>query len=255
MTLDFSGKTAIVTGAAHGFGRAITLAFAARGASVWACDVIDDELRETGQLCRAAGGVCTTRLVDVRDKPAVDALVAEASAATGRGDILVNNAGGVLGQVGRPLEDITPEQWQAIFDVNVTGAFYLSQAVAPGMKAARFGRIVNISSGAGLGISLTGIQAYASAKAAQIGLTRQLAHELGPWGITVNNVAPGFVRSNAATERQWESYGAEGQQALVDRIALKRLGTPDDIAHGVLFFASDQANWITGQVLSIDGGK
>ena len=255
MNLEFNGKTAIVTGAAHGFGRAISLAFAARGASVWACDVIDDELLETQQLCQAAGGTCTARAMDVRDKRAVDALVANASAAMGRVDILVNNAGGVLGQVGRPLEEVTPDQWQSIFDVNVTGAFYLSQAVAPGMKAVRGGRIVNISSGAGLGITLTGIQAYASAKAAQIGLTRQLAHELGPWGITVNNVAPGFVRSNAATERQWEAYGVHGQEALMERIALKRLGTPEDIAHGVLFFASDQANWITGQVLSIDGGK
>ena len=255
MNLEFNGKTAIVTGAAHGFGRAISLAFAARGASVWACDVIDDELLETQQLCQAAGGTCTARAMDVRDKRAVDALVANASAAMGRVDILVNNAGGVLGQVGRPLEDVTPEQWQSIFDVNVTGAFYLSQAVAPGMKAVRGGRIVNISSGAGLGITLTGIQAYASAKAAQIGLTRQLAHELGPWGITVNNVAPGFVRSNAATERQWEAYGVHGQEALIERIALKRLGTPEDIAHGVLFFVSEQANWITGQVLSIDGGK
>ncbi len=170
-------------------------------------------------------------------------------------DILVNNAGGVLGQVGRPLEEITPDEWQGIFNVNVTGAFYCSQAVAPGMKRARRGRIVNISSGAGLGISLTGIQAYAAAKAAQIGLTRQLAHELGPWGITVNNVAPGFVRSNPTTERQWESYGAEGQRRLVEGIALKRLGAPEDIAHAVLFFASDQAGWITGQVLSVDGGK
>ena len=123
------------------------------------------------------------------------------------------------------------------------------------MKAARFGRIVNISSGAGLGVSLTGIQAYASAKAAQIGLTRQLAHELGPWGITVNNVAPGFVRSNPTTEKQWESYGAAQQQALVEQIALKRLGTVDDIAWGVLFFASEFASWVSGQVLSIDGGK
>lgn len=251
MNLDFTGKTAIVTGAAHGFGRAISLAFATRGAIVWACDVTADELRETEQLCRAAGGTCRAHTLDVRDKHAVDALVVEA----GTVQILVNNAGGVLGQVGRPLEDVTPDQWQAIFDVNVTGAFYLSQAVAPGMKAVRDGRIINISSGAGLGISLTGIQAYASAKAAQIGLTRQLAHELGPWNITVNNVAPGFVRSNATTERQWESYGAEGQRALVDRIALKRLGTPDDIANAVLFFASDQANWVTGQVLSVDGGK
>jgi 3-oxoacyl-[acyl-carrier protein] reductase len=255
MNLTFTGKTVIVTGAAHGFGRAISLAFAERGAHVWACDVIDEELRETERLCRTAGGVCHAMGTDVRDRGAVDACVAKASAASGLVDILVNNAGGVLGQVGRPLEAITPEQWQIIFDVNVTGAFYCSQAVAPGMKKARGGRIVNISSGAGLGISLTGIQAYASAKAAQIGLTRQLAHELGPWGITVNNIAPGFVRSNPTTERQWESYGEEGQRALVDRIALKRLGSADDIAYGVLFFASDYAGWITGQVMSIDGGK
>ena len=255
MNLTFDGKTVIVTGAAHGFGRAISWAFAERGANVWICDVLEEELRETEELCRSSGGVCHALTADVRDRGAVDACVAAASAASGRVDILVNNAGGVLGQVGRPLETITPEQWQIIFDVNVTGAFYCAQAVAPGMKAARAGRIVNISSGAGLGISLTGIQAYASAKAAQIGLTRQLAHELGPWGITVNNIAPGFVRSNPTTERQWESYGEEGQRALVDRIALKRLGTPDDIAYGVLFFASDHAGWITGQVLSIDGGK
>jgi 3-oxoacyl-[acyl-carrier protein] reductase len=252
MNLEFSGKTAIVTGAAHGFGRAIAAAFAQRGATVWACDIVEDELLETRRLC---GDACSTRLVDVADHHAVTAFVAEASAATGRVDILVNNAGGVLGQVGRPLEEVSPADWQKIFDVNVSAAFFFSQAVAPGMKAARGGRIVNISSGAGLGISLTGIQAYASAKAAQIGLTRQLAHELGPWGITVNNVAPGFVRSNAATERQWESYGSAGQQALVERIALRRLGTPDDIAFGVLFFASEYANWITGQVISIDGGK
>jgi 3-oxoacyl-[acyl-carrier protein] reductase len=255
MNLDFNGKTAIVTGAAHGFGRAISVAFAQRGASVWACDVVEDELLETRQLCIATGETCTARTVDVRDKDAVERFVAAASAATGHVDILVNNAGGVLGQVGRPLEDVTPAQWQDIFAVNVSGAFYFSQAVAPGMKTARGGRIVNISSGAGLGISLTGIQAYASAKAAQIGLTRQLAHELGPWNITVNNIAPGFVRSNATTERQWESYGAEGQRELIERIALKRLGTPDDIANGVLFFASEQGGWITGQVLSIDGGK
>jgi 3-oxoacyl-[acyl-carrier protein] reductase len=243
VNVDFSGKTAIVTGAGHGFGRAIARAFAERGARVWACDIIADELRDLSD--------CTTRVVDVTDKRAIDAFVAEA----GRVDILVNNAGGVLGQVGQPVEAVTPEQWRSIFDVNVTGAFYCSQAVAPGMKSGRSGRIINISSGAGLGVSLTGIQAYASAKAAQIGLTRQLAHELGPYGITVNNIAPGFVRSNPTTERQWESYGLDGQRELVERIALKRLGTPEDIAYGVLFFASEYAGWITGQVLSIDGGK
>jgi 3-oxoacyl-[acyl-carrier protein] reductase len=255
MNIEFGGKTAIVTGAAHGFGRAISLAFAERGASVWACDVVADEVMETQRLCTAAGGTCTATVVDVSDKSAVDAFVARASAATGHVDILVNNAGGVLGQVGRPLEEVTREEWQDIFDVNVNGAFFFSQAVAPGMKAVRGGRIINISSGAGLGVSLTGIQAYASAKAGQIGLTRQLAHELGAWGITVNNIAPGFVRSNPTTERQWQSYGDEGQRAIVDRIALKRLGTSEDIAYGVLFFASDYAGWITGQVISIDGGK
>ncbi|MGI9091495.1 MAG: SDR family NAD(P)-dependent oxidoreductase [Gemmatimonadaceae bacterium] len=255
MNLQFDGKTAIVTGAAHGFGRAIALAFAQRGARVWACDVIAEELLETQRLCVATGGTCDTAVVDVTDKEEVDGFVATASAATGRTDILINNAGGVLGQVGRPLEQVTPEEWQSIFDVNVNGAFYFSQAVAPGMKAAGRGRIVSISSGAGLGISLTGIQAYASAKAAQIALTRQLAHELGPWGITVNNIAPGFVRSNPATELQWASYGSDGQRDLLSHIALRRLGTPEDIAYGVLFFASEYASWISGQVLAIDGGK
>ena len=202
----------------------------------------------------SAAPACAVAKVDVGRPPEVAAVAAEASR-DGAVDVLVNNAGGVLGQVGRPLEEISPADWQAIFDVNVTGAFYCSQAVAPGMKRARRGRIVNISSGAGLGVSLTGIQAYASAKAAQIGLTRQLAHELGSWGITVNSVAPGFVRSNPTTERQWQSYGEDGQRRLVEGIALKRLGAPEDIVHAVLFFASDQAGWITGQVLSVDGGK
>jgi 3-oxoacyl-[acyl-carrier protein] reductase len=255
MNLTFDGKTVIVTGAAHGIGRAISLAFTQRGARVWACDVLEDEVVETQRVCAAAGGECTARVVDVTEKGAVDAFVSEASDASGRVDVLVNDAGGVLGQVGRPLEEVPASDWQRIFDVNVSGAFYCAQAVAPAMKAAGYGRIVNISSGAGLGVSLTGIQAYAAAKAAQIGLTRQLAHELGPWGITVNNIAPGFVRSNPTTERQWQSYGEDGQRALVERIALKRLGAVEDIAHGVLFFASEFAGWITGQVLSIDGGK
>ena len=255
MNIRFDGKTAIVTGAAHGFGRAISLGLARLGASVWACDVLGDELEETRKLCAAEGGVCSIGVVDVRDRDAVFAFVDAALSADDQIDILVNNAGGVLGQVGRPLEDISEEDWDSIFEVNARGAFYFAQAVAPSMKARRYGRIINISSGAGLGVSLTGIQAYAAAKAAQIGLTRQLAHELGEWGITVNNIAPGFVLSNPNSIKQFESYGEAGQKQLVQRFALKRLGSADDIAHGVLFFASDFAAWITGQVLPIDGGK
>lgn len=255
MKLSFDGQTVIVTGAAHGFGRAIALAFAWNGASVWACDTNAEGLGETARLAHHDGLTIQTRPVDVTDRAAVKALVDEAAAATTRLDVVVNNAGGVLGQVGRPLEEISEHDWTAIFQVNVDGAFHFAQAAAPHMKRQGRGRIINISSGAGLGVSLTGIQAYASAKAAQIGLTRQLAHELGQFGITVNNVAPGFVRSNPTTERQWESYGEAGQQKLVDGIAMRRLGSPDDIANAVLFFASDQAGWITGQVLSVDGGR
>ena len=255
MNFDFTGKTAIITGAAHGFGRAISMALAEHGAHVWIVDIAADELEETDQLCEEVGGRSEARVVDITQPAAVKALVDEITLSSGKVDILVNNAGGVLGQVGRPLETVTPEQWNAIFAVNVSGAFYLSQAVAPGMKAAKAGRIINISSGAGLTISLTGIQAYAASKAALISLTRQLGHELGAWGITVNCIAPGFVRSNANTERQWESYGEKGQQELVASIALKKLGTPEDIAYGVLFFASDYAGWITGQTIAIDGGK
>jgi 3-oxoacyl-[acyl-carrier protein] reductase len=244
--MSFAGSTVLVTGAAHGFGRAIAAAFAAEGARVHAADLDAEGLAETARLTG-----CETHGLDVGDREAAHRTVA----AIGPVDILVNNAGGVRGQTGRPLEDIGPADWQAIFDANLAGAFWLCQAVAPSMKARRAGRIVMISSGAGLGVSLTGIQAYASAKAGQIGLTRQLAHELGPWGVTVNNVAPGFVRSNPATERQWAAMGAEGQRRLVEGIALRRLGAPADIAAAVLFFASPEAGWITGQVLSVDGGK
>jgi 3-oxoacyl-[acyl-carrier protein] reductase len=252
MNITFEGHTVLVTGAGHGFGRAIALAFAERGAHVVACDINKDSLEETRSLGK---GRCETLVCDVADRAAVQDMVACIEDGGRSVDVLVNNAGGVRGQIGRPLEEISATDWQVIFDVNLSGTFFMSQAVAPGMKRKRFGRIVNISSGAGLGISLTGIQAYASAKAGQIGLTRQLAHELGSWNITVNNVAPGFVRSNPTTERQWEAMGKEGQHQLLNNIAMKRLGTPEDIASAVMFFSSEQAGWITGQVLSVDGGK
>ncbi|MBI3507396.1 MAG: SDR family oxidoreductase [Proteobacteria bacterium] len=248
MKIAFDGQTVLVTGAGHGIGRAIARAFADLGASVFACDLDAAELAET------SGSRMQVAAFDIADRAAVAGFVASA-AKTGRIDVLVNNAGGVRGQVKQPVEDVTFAQWRALFEVNVDGAFAFAQACAPHMKAAGKGRIVSIASGAGLGVSLTGIQAYASSKHALVGLTRQLGHELGQFGITVNAVAPGFVRSNPASERQWQSYGPDGQTALLERIATRRLGRPEDIADAVLFFASDRAAWITGQVLPVDGGK
>lgn len=255
MRFDLDGQAALVTGAAHGIGRAICVELSRCGCAVWAADVLVEDLQETVDACAAAGGTCKAVGLDVTQRESVDAVVASIVDEHGTIDILVNVAGGVLGQVGKPIEDVDDADWEGIINVNLTGAFHCARAVAPHMKKEGRGRIVNISSGAGRSTSLTGIQAYTSAKAGQIGLTRQLAQELGPWGITVNNIAPGFILSNPTTQRQWESYGESGQKALVEDLALKRLGRPEDIAYGVLFFVSDYAAWCTGQVLSIDGGK
>ncbi len=255
MNIEFTGKTAIVTGAAHGIGRAIVHGLASSGTHVWACDILADVLQETVDTAQPQnGGSVHSSNTDVTDAAAVASLVEKASARTGHVDILVHSAGGTVGQAGQPLESVTMEKWQAIFDVNLKGAFICSQAVAPGMKKAGAGRILIISSGAGLGVSLTGIQAYASAKAGQIGLVRQLAHELGPFGITVNSVAPGFIRSNPTTELQWVAMGEEGQQRLMQSIPVKRPGRAEDIAHAVIFLVSDYASYISGQTLSVNGG-
>ncbi len=255
MQLDLAGRVVIVMGAAHGIGKAICAILAGSGARIWAVDLLEDGLAGTVAAVSAAGGNCRALVADLTDAAAVARLVERVVAEEGRIDILVNNAGGVVGQVGRPIEEITDEGWDAVVKANLYSTFYCIRAVAPTMKGQGGGRIVNISSGAGRSVSLTGIQAYASAKAGQLGLTRQMAHELGPWQITVNAIAPGFIRSNPTTERQWEALGEERQRQLVDAIALRRLGAPEDIARGVLFFASDLAGWVTGQTISIDGGR
>jgi 3-oxoacyl-[acyl-carrier protein] reductase len=248
LQIGFDGKVVAVSGAGHGFGREIAQMFAALGARVFATDVAAAGLASIDNV--------VTQVVDLRDRGAATDWVRQVEAQAGQAiDVLVNNAGGVAGQGPVPLEDVPDADWDVIFDINVNAAFALCRAAVPGMKRAGGGRIVNISSGAGLQASLTGIQAYCSAKHAVVGLTRQLAHDLGPFNITVNSVAPGFIRTNAATEKQWDGYGPEGQRALVERIALKRLGSARDIANAVVFFASDLAGFVNGQILSVDGGR
>jgi 3-oxoacyl-[acyl-carrier protein] reductase len=230
MTTGLTGKTAVVTGTAHGIGAAIAEALRGDGAAVHGVDK------------------------DAADLTSADA-VREFFSGLGGVDILVNNAGGVCGQVGHPLEEVTDHDWHEVVGANLTSTFLCTRAVVPAMKDRGWGRIINISSAAGRSVSRTGIQAYTSAKAGQIGFTRQMAHELGPFGITVNCIAPGFIRSNPTTERQWEGYGEDGQRQLVQGIAMRRLGEPADIANGVRFFAAEQSSWVTGQTISIDGGS
>ncbi len=249
MPIRLDNKTAVVTGAAHGIGRQIARTLATQGANVWAWDILESELKNVNSS--DFPHTISTRQVDVTNASQIKSTVKE----IGDVDIFVHSAGGVCGQVGRPVDDVTHEQFNEIFKVNVDGVFLITQAILPAMKRKQWGRIVTISSGAGLGVSLTGIQAYASAKAAQIGLVRQLGHELGEFGITVNSVAPGFIRSNPSTEKQWHAMGPEKQRQLINAHSIKRPGKPEDIANAVLFFASDLACWITGQTLSVNGGR
>jgi 3-oxoacyl-[acyl-carrier protein] reductase len=255
MDIHFDNQAVIVTGAARGIGGGIVEGFVERGARVWACDVLESELAALkARVKPQRGGALETRKVDLTQSAEVERFVRDVEQASGGAvDVLVHVAGGVRGQSKRPVEQVSDEDWRAIYSVNVEGAFFASRSVTPGMKRKGTGRIIVIASRAGLGVSLTGIQSYATAKAAQLGLVRQLAHELGPNGITVNAVAPGFLRTSPDYERQWDSYGPEGQKAMIERVAMRRLGEPRDIAHAVMFLASPYASWITGQVLPVTG--
>lgn len=250
MQFDFDDRVVMVTGAAQNIGGEIAAAFCRAGALVCIADVDTD-----GVAARAKALGVEPYALDLSDRSQTRATVESIVERHGRLDILINAAGGVRGQAGRPIEEIAEEDWRAIFRANVDSAFWLTQAAAPVMKRAAFGRVVNIASGAGLRPSLTGIQAYASAKHALVGLTRQLSWELGPHGITVNAIAPGFILSNPTTIRQWENLGPEGQKELLNSIHTKRLGTAENIANATLFLADESSGSISGQILSVDGGR
>jgi len=247
---SFADRVVLVTGAAQGFGAAIARSFVAAGADVYLGDIDPEGVDETAKEIGVAGFA-----LDLSDRAATDELVKSIGDKKGRLDILVHAAGGVRGQRGRPIEEVSEKDWREIFEANVDSAMWLAQAVAPVMKKHHWGRIVNISSGAGLRPSLTGIQAYTAAKHALVGLTRQLSFELGPFGITTNSVAPGLILSNPSSRKQWQSYSADLQKEILNNTHSKRLGEVEDIAAAVLFFASDSAGWVSGQVLSVDGGR
>ncbi|MAC80091.1 MAG: short-chain dehydrogenase [Rhodobacteraceae bacterium] len=244
MSFDFSGQTVLVTGAARGIGAGIAAEFLAAGADVVAADILGDDLARFADAHPGA----RTEVIDLGDLEAV-----KGRFGTLAPDVVVNAAGGVRGQQMKPLEQVTDAEWLSIYDGNVMSALNLMRAVIPSMKARGSGRIVTISSGAGLKPSLTGVQSYCSAKHGLIGLTRQMALELGPFGITVNSIAPGFMRTSPDYERNWDGYGEEGQARMVANIALRRLGDPSDIAAACAFLASDRAGFITGQVLPVTG--
>jgi len=239
-------KVAIVTGAGRGIGRAIAHAFAREGARVVLWDVDTQDLESAVSEISGIGGTALAFQVDVTDKVRIGSAVDEVLRCCGAIDILVNNAG--IYQI-LPFEEITEEQWDRLLAVNLKGAFLCTQAVVRQMKRQGAGRIVFMGSSAGkTGGTLAGAH-YSVSKAGVMCLAKQLARELGPFGITVNAIAPGRIDTpmiQAATEEENERFRKQ--------TPLGRLGTPEDVANAVVFLASEQASFITGEILDVNGG-
>ena len=240
---DLSGKAALVTGASGGIGGAIARALHKQGATVTLSGTRADAL-ETAQGRRSASArMWLPRRMD--DAADIDRLVKEAEAAMGKLDILVNNAGITRDNISMRMKD---EEWEKVLQVNLTGTFRLTRAAMRGMMRRRFGRVINITSIVGV-TGNPGQANYAAAKAGLIGMSKSLAQELASRSITVNCVAPGFIATpmtDALTDEQ--------KKGILGRVPADRLGTPDEIAAGVVYLASDEAAYVTGQTLHINGG-
>ena len=247
VAIDLSGRRAVVTGAGKGIGRSICLELAKAGADVFAVSRTRSDLDSLGEELRPTGvryGCC---VVDLRGKETAEYVAAEAEAALGAPDVLVNNAG-VADNA--PATEVTEEQWDTTLDVNAKGAFFLSQALGRSMLESGWGRIVNVSSQAGL-VALEQHAAYGASKGAMNMLTKVLAIEWGPRGVTVNAVAPTVILTPMG-EAFWNA--PDRREPMLEKIPLGRFGVPTEVASVVAFLASDHAALINGAIIPIDGG-
>ena len=245
ITTDLAGQVAIVTGAARGLGRAIAETLAQSGAKVACVDVKAELLAETVSAIQAAGGTAMAWTCDVTDSERVSAVVEEVATTWGGLHILVNNAGTTKDALIMRMKD---DQWDAVIAINLRGTFLFTRTASRYLMKSQRGRIINIASVSGI-TGNPGQANYSASKAGIIGLTRTVAKELASRGITVNAVAPGFI----ATEMT-AALGEEILQEVRKQIPLGRLGDPQDVADAVLFLASEAASFITGHVLTVDGG-
>ena len=249
------GKAAVVTGSGKGLGRVIALTLAEEGARVVINDVDGEAIESVAEELRSLGREVLPVEADVTDAGQVEGMVRRTVDAFGRVDILVNNAGGAL-HTPHQIEQIAEEHWDRVVDVNLKGAFLCSQAVIARMRRqGSGGKIVNVSALAGRSYAtLAGVQ-YASAKAGIGGLTRQLAREVGPDGIHVNAVAPTVMVTGARMQGLWEAKTEEERRRVIESIPLRRLAEPAEIARVVVFLASDDASYVTGVTLDVNGGR
>jgi NAD(P)-dependent dehydrogenase (short-subunit alcohol dehydrogenase family) len=252
---DWTNQVALVTGSSRGIGAAIARRLAAQGAAVClncAASTTDADVVAGG--IRAAGGRAIVVQADIANAESVDRMVARAEMELGPLTILVNNAG-VSSSGAGSLETYDAARMARMRAINADGVIHTVRAVAPGMKARGYGRIVNIASNAAIGTSLAGTTFYAASKAEVLILTRRFAMELGRSGITVNCVAPGWVVTEMTRAGHSEAEFAERVKAMSERSMLGRVGAPEDIAAAVAFLASPEARYLTAQVLTVDGGR